>query len=156
VNDAPSLARNSTRRAISMGSAMRPMGSEGKTVSLAACSPPNMPVSSGVIVEPGQIALMRMFLRATSSATDFVSPSTPPLAGAIYRCRRVPHDPEQRGRLDDCASALLDHVRHLMLKPQEDAALEVDANNGVEIGLAQFLKGTCLATDMVGTRARSW
>jgi hypothetical protein len=43
-----------------------------------------------------------------------------------------------------------------MLKPQEDAALEVDANNGVEIGLAQFLKGTCLATDMVGTRARSW
>jgi hypothetical protein len=42
-----------------------------------------------------------------------------------------------------------------MLKPQEDA-LEVDANNGVEIGLAQFLKGSCLATDMVGTRARSW
>lgn len=37
---------------------------------------------------------------------------------------------------------LLDHVRHLMLKPQEDA-LEIDANNGVEIGLAQFLN--CLA-----------
>jgi hypothetical protein len=71
------------------------MGSEGKTVSLAACSPPNMPVSSGVIVEPGQIALTRMFLRATSSATDFVSPSTPHLLAqyvAVVAYRMTPNN----------------------------------------------------------------
>jgi hypothetical protein len=113
---------------------MRPMGSEGKKVSLAACSPPNMPLSRGVIVEPGQIALTRMFLRATSSATDFVSPRTPTCSRNTSPSSRT-RDSKQGGGVDDFASAVLDHVRHMILRSQEDD-LGIDANNGVKIGLA--------------------
>src|ERR1700710_429977 len=79
MKDAASELRNSTSWAISFGSLMRPIGIRGMTVSLAPCSLPNILVSSGVITEPGAMALTRIFFFAASSATELVSPITPHL-----------------------------------------------------------------------------
>jgi hypothetical protein len=66
MNEAASDDTSRTSCAISDGSLVRPIGIIGKTVSLALCSLPDMPVKSGVMTDSGAIAFTRMFLRATS------------------------------------------------------------------------------------------
>src|ERR1700722_19586021 len=67
-NERRAVARREQRETLDLHGVSDPShGKRGQDGVFGRLPASNMPVSSGVIVEPGQIALTRMFLRATSS-----------------------------------------------------------------------------------------
>src|SRR5580700_10956699 len=76
INEARSEHIHSTASAISIGLPKRPIGCS-PTIYFSTCGSPNSRSPIGVAITAGHTALIRIPLRAVSSAADFVSPSTP-------------------------------------------------------------------------------
>src|SRR5580704_11383599 len=143
MNDAASEERNSTSCAISDGSLIRPIGIIGKTVSLALCSLPNMPVKRRHD-RAGSDRVHANVLARDLQGDRVGETDDAPFAGAINRRRGETDDAEQRGGVDDRAAAVSDHMRHLMFEAQE-YALQVHVDEETEIVFIQVLNGRGLA-----------
>ena len=79
INEASSLARNTTAAAISSGSANRPIGTCTRRRCARSGSAANSSRSSGVFTGPGHSALTRMPSRANCTPSSRDMASTPPL-----------------------------------------------------------------------------